>query len=109
MFDSSYYNKKHGKVGFKLQCHKCECWYHKTCINIESNVFENLKSGIGTWFCTFCTDENGPSHVSTMIPKKLSLNESLNAIMSKLNGIEDKYAKLLAEFEDQLRINGNVR
>ena len=37
-----------------IQCDKCDCWYHTSCVQINYTTYEQLKHNSVLWFCSCC-------------------------------------------------------
>ena len=50
-----------------LQCDNCEMWYHKTCVSICTENYENLENNSKTYLCCRCNHPNYISDISSRL------------------------------------------
>jgi hypothetical protein len=56
------YNKEVEDFGTRtLACNTCDQWSHKSCVGMDTSLFEHLANSSDPWFCTKCGTINQSS------------------------------------------------
>lgn len=121
-----------------ISCCACLSWYHKGCSELTNTEFNKQvslwnKSKETTWTCSTCLDVSNPQSDNSMftgttnrrsigpgavppqdIPQEVSSPSvhsqvTLRDIMAKLLQIESQYTDLLSKYENQIKINAELR
>lgn len=111
--------KKSTAKNYAIECCKCEKWFHIKCIGMTvthlNNYERELKNNDGKrWLCKICNDKAAKRlSIGTPDSKEASTTEkkeyTLADVMYKLNNIENKYADLLNRFNQQEKVNTELR
>lgn len=99
-----------------ILCNKCKVWFHIRCVNITVNQLnkyhKELQNPRGDrWNCETCL-ENDRTQVSprnSLSSPEQSKQYTLNDIMEKLNKMEMQYSDLIIKYENQLKVNDELR
>ena len=65
-----------------LQCDNCEMWYHKTCVSICTENYENLENNSKTYLCCRC---NHPNYISDISSRSIPTENSFEPLMNATN------------------------
>lgn len=86
-----------------LFCEDCECWSHRNCLNISKTTFKKLERSKDPWFCQKCLVKKSKTTTQTKD------NYTMADIMAKLTEMDEKYSKLMNRYEEQLRVNSDLK
>ncbi|KAL3271896.1 hypothetical protein HHI36_022366 [Cryptolaemus montrouzieri] len=96
-----------GKI-IQVQCSDCDSWFHKSCIQVDSDV-QGLRAGKGNWTRLYCIPDLGSTDaLRSSGPSAVTLEDIMSkldeTILPKLIRMEEKYNGLMEEFV--LQANG---
>lgn len=103
---------------YAIQCIKCTKWLHCDCINMNKAKLkyyeQEIKNPKGDrWFCDSCKSEVRGNENKTEITNKINETSAkevtLNDIMEKLQLMDHKQTELLKRYEEQLKVNDELR
>ena len=46
-----------------IQCDQCDYWYHRTCVKLSKDVFQNLIDDNKMWLCPTCSVFRQPTAI----------------------------------------------
>lgn len=84
-----------------LCCDICERWNHRACLNMAKTTFLRYeKNADAEWKCEACKDKK---------QKNKKDGYTIGDIMAKLNEMDNRYNKLFQKYEEQIKINEQLR
>lgn len=95
-----------------LYCEECEKWSHKACLNMSRTTFKRLEKSPLPWICDPCKKKMDSRNRKTDKNNKVAAqkeNYTLEDVMKKLNEMDDKYNRVLKQYDEQMRVNEELR
>lgn len=94
---------------YAIGCTKCPTWYHIKCVGINvatlNGYQKELKNINGRrWTCKSCS-----SHSNKSLTEENKREPTLTDIWKKLESMENKYSNLFKLYEEQVKINEELR
>lgn len=85
-----------------LLCDGCLVWRHRECLSMGWKNFQKISKSTQEWICSSCVEKGKK-------PKQSVSNYTIDDVMEALKGMERKYDVLFQKYEEQVKINEELK